>query len=176
MSTIDLIILGFLLERSMNAYDLASLISDKQIYRFLKISIPAIYKRCKRLYADGFLDGVRVKEGEQHEKTVYSVNGNGKERFFELMEHFSSNFTPFFLDCNVFIWNIEKVDRKRGLKMLLALQNELIGLNRWIVEHERDEIGNISFSGRAIVSQYRMVLSTLCDWIKDVIADYKKNF
>ena len=43
MSTIDLIILGILLDKKKNAYELAKFIEDRGIDKFLKVSLPAIY-------------------------------------------------------------------------------------------------------------------------------------
>ncbi|MBI3378547.1 MAG: PadR family transcriptional regulator [Nitrospirae bacterium] len=174
MSTIDLIILGFLLDRPMNAYELASFITEKQIGRFLKISAPAIYKSCKRLYAAGFLDGEAVKKSGLPEKTVYRINKKGRERFLALMERFSSHFAPFLLDCNAFIWNIEKVEKKHGLKMLRNLRDELSALNQWIPQHEKEESDNLSFAAKAIIKQYRMTISALLRWSEEVIMDYNK--
>lgn len=174
MSTIDLIILGFLLDRRMNAYELASFITEKQIGRFLKISTPAVYKSCNRLYSSGYLDGDAVREGAQPEKTIYSINKKGRERFLALMEHFSSQFVPFFLDCNAFIWNIEKVEKKHGLKMLRNLRDELSGLNKWIPQHEKEESANLTFAGRAIIKQYRMTISAILRWSEELIKDYNK--
>lgn len=174
ISSIDLIILGFLLNKAMNAYELANLIVEKQVGRFLKVSTPAIYKNCRRLYSDDLLDREIIKGGEQPEKTVYSINKKGEKRFFILMEHFSANFAPFFLDCNAFIWNIEKLEKKQGLKMLKNLYNELAELKQWIIHHEKEESENASFAGRSIVKQYRMIISTLLKWSEETIEDYKK--
>lgn len=174
-STIDLIVLGFLFDKAMNAYELANLIIEKQVGRFLKISTPAIYKNCRCLYAEGFLDREIVKEGGQPEKTIYSINKKGEERFFALMKHFSSNFAPFFLDCNAFIWNIEKVEKKHAQKMLKNLHDELSSLNKWIIQHEKEESKNMSFAGKSIVKQYRMVILALVNWSNKVINDYKKT-
>ncbi len=173
-STIDLIILGFLLDKAMNAYELANFIIEKHVGRFLKISPPTIYKSCKRLYEEDLLKGEKVKEGELPEKTVYRVTKKGKERFFVLMEQFSSNFTPYFLDCNAFIWNIEKVERKRGLEMLRNLQGELLSLKKWISQHEKEKSKNMSFASKAIVKQYRMTISILLKWSEETIRDYKQ--
>lgn len=173
-SAIDLIVLGFLFDKAMNAYELTNLIIEKQVGRFLKISTPAIYKNCRRLYVEGFLAGEIVKDGEQPEKTVYSINKKGKKRFINLMEHFSSSFMPFFLDCNAFIWNIEKVEKKQGQKMLKNLHDELLHLNQWIIQHEKEKSENTSFAGKAIIKQYRMIVSTLLNWSEETIADYRK--
>lgn len=173
-SAIDLIILGALSERAMSAYDLACMIDEKHVNRFLKISAPAIYKNCKRLYGSGLLDGKTSKEGEQPEKTIYRINEKGKERFFALMEHFSSSATPFFLDFNAFIWNIEKAGKKQGLKMLEKLRDDLSGLKAWIIEHEKEEAPNLTFAGKAIVKQYRMTVSALLSWSEETVRDYKR--
>lgn len=52
MSTIELIVLGFLLEEDSNAYVLAKNIEASPASKFMKISIPAIYKTCKKLHAE----------------------------------------------------------------------------------------------------------------------------
>ncbi|MBZ5701206.1 MAG: PadR family transcriptional regulator [Acidobacteriia bacterium] len=174
-STIDLILLGVLLEKPLSAYDLACLIEEKQVNRFLKISAPAIYKSCKRLYAAGLLDGRTSKEGEQPEKTIYRINKKGKERFFALMEHFSSNVMPFYLDFNAFLFHVEKAGKPRGLKMLKALRDALAGLKEWIIEHEREASPRLAFAGKAIVKQYRMTISTLLDWAEETIGEFKKT-
>lgn len=174
MSTIDLIILGVLLDKQMSAYDLTCLIEEKQVGRFLKISAPAVYKNCNRLCAAGFLDGEAVKKGGLPEKTVYRINKRGRERFLALMERFSSSFVPFFLDCNAFIWNIERVEKKQGLKMLRNLRDELSALYKWIPQHEKEESANLTFATRAIIKQYRMTVSALLIWSEEVIKDYNK--
>ncbi len=174
-STIDLIILGILLERKLSAYDLARLIDEKKVSLFLKISAPAVYKNCKRLYEAGLLDGKASKEGEQPEKTVYRVNDRGKKRFFALMEHFSSlEATPFFLDLNAFIFHVEKAGKERGLQMLEKLRDELSNLRAWIIEHEKEELPNMTFAGKAIVKQYRMTVSALLIWAEETVEDYKR--
>jgi DNA-binding PadR family transcriptional regulator len=174
-STIDLIVLGFLLDKPTNAYELSNLILFQRIGLFLKISSPAVYKSCKRLAVEGYIQGERIKEGEQPEKTVYSVTPVGKERFLFLMEHFSSSFSPFFLECNAFIWNLEKIDKSEGRKMLKNLHDELSELNVWIMQHEKEAADKVSFAGRSIIKQYRMMLSALLAWSREVIDDYEAN-
>jgi len=174
MSAINLILLGFLLEKEMSPYDLVSHIEDRQINKFLKISTPAVYKRLKGLALEGFIQGKAMRQGAQSEKTVYTINKKGKERFVALMEHHSSTFPPFFFDCNAFIWNLEKVGKSEGLQMLTNLQKALSGWQIWIVQHEKEVSNLLPFSSRAIVKQYRMMVFTLVEWIEEVIMDYKK--
>lgn len=173
MSTIDLIILGILSEKEMSAYELANFIDDRGIDKLLKISKPAVYKNCKRLYKFGYLDGQRVQESELPEKMIYTVNQNGQEHFHDLMEHYSSNIHPFFMDFNSFLWNIGKLEKSEALEMLTNLKNQLIGIRKWILEHEKDVQKSISFASKMIVKQYRMIIITLVKWVEETIEDYK---
>lgn len=173
MSTIDLIILGVLMEQSMNAYELVNTIESKKAGHILKISKPAIYKSCKRLYKGGYLDGVRIREGESPEKVIYSINDTGKKYFYKLMEHFSKNLKPFHLEFNTFLWNIDKLDKQKGLAMLKTLQSELKIITKYVMSHEEEVQHSINFASKMIVKQYRMMFETLIQWIDETIEEYK---
>ncbi len=175
MSTTDLIILGILLENPMNAYELTRFIDDKQVGRLLKISKPAVYKCCKRLFKAEYLDGETVREGEMPEKVIYSVNQKGQGRFYELMEHFSGNLNPFYFEFNSFLWNIDKVEKTKTLEMLKNLKDQLLALKNWIVQHEKETPSSIDFAPRMIIKQYRMMIITLAIWIEETIDDYKSE-
>ena len=177
MSTIDLIILGILLEKKKNAYELAKLIEDRGIDKFLKVSVPAIYKNCKRLYQSGYLNGQRVREGEMPEKLVYSINKKGKEHFHNLMKYYSSSMhhdpTPFFIDFNSFLWNIEKLEMSEAIEMLENLQFQLIRTEKWIIQHEKEAQSREPFTSRMIIKQYRIMVDTLVIWVEETIEEYK---
>lgn len=123
MSTIDLIILGILIKRPMNAYEIVQYVENDQVDRMIKISVPAIYKSCKRLFQAGYLIGKTEKEGENPEKVIYSINAAGKKYFYELIRNFSSKVQPFYIDFNAVILNLDRLDREEGLATLLTLKN-----------------------------------------------------
>ena len=177
MSTIDLIILGILLDKKMNAYELANFIEDRGIDKFLKVSVPAIYKNCKRLYQSGYLNGQRVREGEMPEKLVYSINKKRKGHFHNLMKYYSSSIhhdpTPFFIDFNSFLWNIEKLEMSEAMEMLENLQFQLLRTEKWIIRHEKEAQSSEPFSSRMIIKQYRMMIATLVIWVGETIEEYK---
>jgi DNA-binding PadR family transcriptional regulator len=173
-SIIDLVILGVLTEGPKSAYELTSFVAEKQVNRLLKISDPAIYKSCKRLVKEDYVVGRVVKKGNQAEKTVYRLNKKGKLRFLELMQHYSSSFQPLYIEFNAFIWNLERVAKSEGLKMLDALQKELEKIQSWLVDHMVQVSGSVTFSARMIMKQYSMMMITLLDWIDEVIFEYKQ--
>lgn len=173
-STIDLIVLGFLTEGPMSAYDLAKLIERKHATRLVKISTPAVYKCCKRLYDAGLLQRKLTRESERPEKATYSLAKPGRDRFLSLMDHYSSDFSPFFLDSNAFVFHLERLAKKDGIRMLKNLRAALAGVAAWIEAHEKEEAPNLTFASRAIIKQYRMTVSTLVLWCDETLSDYRQ--
>ena len=74
-----MLLIGLLLNTKHNAHELANFIESNHISKLIKISPPAVYKNCKRMYKAGLLDGKNVKDGEAPEKVIYSVNKKGEE-------------------------------------------------------------------------------------------------
>jgi len=173
MSTIDLIILGILQKKPMNAYELTNFIDEKQVNRMVKISAPAVYKACKRLYQSEYLLGKTIRDGENPEKMLYSVNAKGKKHFYNLMAHFSGNIQHFYFDFNTFIWNIDQLQPRKALEMLRNLQGELTQLRDWVIPHEK-EVSRAPFSIRMIVKQYRMILNALVQWITEAVQEFEE--
>jgi len=175
MSTIDLIILGILLNNPLNAFELTRFMDTHHIDKLVKISKPAVYKCCKRLFQAGFLDGETIREGEMPEKVIYSINEKGRERFYELMEHFSSNLNPFFFEFNAFIYHIDKMKKQDALKMLENFKARLSDIRKWIIQHEKEQSSKRSFASKSIVKQYRMMIVTLGIWIDETIEDFEQE-
>lgn len=173
MSPIDLIILGILYEKPMNAYEVARFVDEKHVQRLVKISQPAIYKNCKKLFQAGYLTGEKVRQGENPEKTIFKLSAKGKTYFHELMAHFSSRVHPFYLDFNAFIWNLDRLPKAQGLEMLENLRRELAQLKIWIINHEI-EAAALRLPVRLIIKQGRMVIVALAQWAEEAVADFKK--
>ncbi len=174
MSTIDLIILGILYDRPMNAYELINFVEKRNINRFLKISKQAIYKSCKRLFAGDHINGKTVRDGNAPEKVIYSVNKKGEEYFYQLMQHYATGVTPIYFEFNTFLWNIEKLEHKNGLELLKKMKNELDTILHYVVIHEREDVARLPFAPRMIVKGYRMMYETLVVWLAETIDEFEK--
>jgi len=174
MSSVNLLIMGLLMDRPQSAYDIAQIVETQVVGRLVKISTPAIYKNIKQLHKAGYLEVEKVRSGEMPEKKIYTVTEGGQRYFLTLMEFFSGHFTNFYFDFNTFLINLEKVDRVSGLKMLEGLRDQFYEMKAWIVRHEQEaRAKNIFFAGRAIIKQYRMMAYTLIAWIEEVIEEYR---
>jgi hypothetical protein len=56
--------------------------------------------------------------------------------------------------------------------MLKNLHASILNWHSWIIAHEK-EAKNLPFPNRAIIKQYRMVLSTLLSWIEEIELEYR---
>ena len=83
--SIEIMILGALMERPMSAYEMDKEMEIRNVRRWIRISSPSVYRNVIRLCDEGYADGTVVKEGEMPEKTVYTITDKGRERFAELM-------------------------------------------------------------------------------------------
>lgn len=174
MSSVNLLIMGLLLDRSQSAYDIAQVVESQIVGRLVKISTPAIYKNIKQLHKAEYLEVEKVRSGEMPEKKIYTVTESGQAYFLALMEYFSSEFSNIYFDFNTFLINLDKVNKDQGLKMLEELRDQFYEMKSWIVRHEQEaRLKNIFFAGRAIIKQYRMMAYTLIAWVEEVIEEYR---
>jgi len=176
-STVDLMVLGLLLEKPRNAYELVRLVEERQLTRLLQISKPAVYKSCKRLFGTGLLDGQTVREGELPEKVIYKVNRRGKHHFAKLMDHYSKEIQPIYFSFNSFLWQLDKLPASDALSKLEQLQASLRATKEWIDAHEKEAraSASLSFPARVIIKQYRMLITTLVEWIAETKKEFEKR-
>jgi DNA-binding PadR family transcriptional regulator len=174
MSSIDLFILGFIIEKPMNAYEFAELARQYKLQEMIKISTAAIYKNMKKLGSQGYLKSRAVKQGEMAEKKIYSISEKGKKYFYQLMDiHASMNY-HLYLDINSCIAHLDRVDKSKALHLLENIKDTFYK-KRIFLRHAMEAYRDIPLQGRALIEQHYMVNNTLIKWIEDLIRDYKKE-
>lgn len=171
MSSVDLTILGFLMEKPMSPYEIVKVINDRNIKDMVKISEPAIYKNIIKLHSKGYLGKEIAKEGERPEKAVYSMNDSGRGFFLELMENSSNRLIKIGLNFNAFIINLDKVDKETGIKMLDKLK-KLIYEHSKILEISIGNVRMASIGSLGVLRQHEMVFETLKKWIDWFYGEY----
>ena len=121
-SSIEIMILGALIERPMSAYEMDRVLEERNVRRWIRISSPSVYRNVIRLREQGYTVGTVVKEGEMPEKTVYTITDKGRERFAALMDEAAA--LPARVDFGFLpvLANISLVDEQTGR----ALIDELI--------------------------------------------------
>ena len=94
MSVIDLVILGIVLEKPQSAYDIQKDVEYHHLSRWVKVSVPSIYRKVIQLNEKGYLQSDIVKGDKYADKAVYSITVEGKEYFKKLMTTYSSQSIP----------------------------------------------------------------------------------
>lgn len=80
MSSIDLVILGIVLEKPQSAYDIQKDVEYHHFPRWTKISVPSIYRKVLQLSEKGYLQSDIVKGDKFADKAIYSITDQGRAR------------------------------------------------------------------------------------------------
>ena len=171
MQTIDLIILGMLIEKPQSAYDIQKDIEYHHFDRWSKISIPSIYKKVIQLEGNGYLVSEIINSGRLSNKAVYSITEKGKIYFQTLMTDLSMTNPSVIFDFNILIANITKLPRSQGQVILsnlkTAITSALCSTKKW-----EKEFCKMPFNGQAIIKQQISVYELLLDWINEFEKQY----
>lgn len=177
MSTVDLMLLGVLMQKQINAYEIKKEMESRNIQKWIKVSSPAIYKNIIKLNKLGYIDGKVIREGEMPEKTIYSINDKGRAYFIKLMEYYSEGCGKIYIDFCAFISNLQNVDYKTGLKMIDQLQKglsyECDGVNDAL--KRLNSIDKNLFYGISILNLYAQIYNILYAWINEFKKQYIEN-
>lgn len=171
MQTIDLIVLGMLIEKPQSAYDLQKDVEYHHFDRWSKISTPSIYKKVIQLEKEGYLTSEMSNCGKFVNKSIYFITEKGKDYFQKLMTDLSETNPTIMLDMNILIANITKLPRNKSIELLSTLKkglsDALLAAKEW-----KKEFSNIPFNGRAIIAQQIDVYNLLLDWLNDFENQY----
>jgi DNA-binding PadR family transcriptional regulator len=175
MSLIDLFLIGFIVEKPWNAYELAKFIEGHDLQEIIRISTPSIYKNLTKLAQKGYLEVQISKEGGRPEKKIYSITEQGKAYFLELLHKAATLPVYYHFSCNTVVMHLNKVEKDEGLQLLDVLRSALaqkqIGVNKAVQEHGTE----IPLVGRAIIRQVQLVNEAMIQWLDEFIEHYRRE-
>lgn len=175
MSSIDLIILGHLLQGEQSAYEIVKEFESWNITNWIKISNASIYKKIIKLYKDGYLNFKTVKEGEMPEKTVYSVNEKGHKYFHELMDKHSTNVSNIYFDFSAFIVNLYNLNPEEKHILLKKFNNELKLKSEFLngMHKERhNHLKTVNENALDLIGLYEDLFKLLDNWSSKLLKKY----
>ena len=168
MSTVDLMLLGALMEKPMNAYEMKKNMEARNIKSWVKISSPSIYKNLVALNRKGYLDDEIVKEGEMPEKTIYSINEKGRNYFMHMMEKYSEEPGMIYIDFVAFVANLHNVESNMGLEMIKSLRNKLSEEREYIQSNIEAKKEFVPFYAISILELYDKMYSLFFEWSEEI--------
>ena len=125
MSSIDLVILGIVIEKPQSAYDIQKDVEYYHFSRWTKISVPFIYRKVLQMNEKGYLESSIVKGDKFADKAVFSITDKERAYFGQLMETYAGQKVPLLLDFNVVITNLNKMDREKALDLIKKLRDNI---------------------------------------------------
>lgn len=174
MSSIDLVILGIVLEKPQSAYDIQKDVEYHNFSRWTKISTPSIYKKVLHLEEKGYLEKQVVKGERFPDKAIYSITEEGRGYFKELMSAYAVRQVPLQFDFNVVIANLNKVARNDALGLIEQLRGSIQASEEVSAGYAR-EFPNLPLTGAAVFEQQRLLYEALLEWLDRFEVQFKEG-
>lgn len=174
MSSIDLVILGIVLEKPQSAYDIQKDVEYHHLSRWAKVSVPSIYRKVIQLNEKGYLQSSIVKGDKYADKAVYSITDEGKAYFKKLMNTYSTQAIPLLFDFNVVIANLNKVSKEEALELIAELKENITFSIKTNGEYAV-EYADIPFVGRTIIEQQIILYNSLLEWLDNFEEQFKRK-
>ena len=174
MSSIDLVILGIVLEKPQSAYDIQKDVEYHHFPRWTKISVPSIYRKVLQLSEKGYLHSNIVKGDKFADKAIYSITDQGRAYFKELMAACAAGPVPLQFDFNVVITNLNKIDKAEALELVSALRRSIQFSAKSNEDYAR-EFAGIPLGGRTIFEQQQLIYRALLEWLDHFEGQFLKE-
>lgn len=174
MSSIDLVILGIVLEKPQSAYDIQKDVEYHHLSRWTKISVPSIYRKVVQLQEQGYLKSKTMKGSKFADKSVYEIIDQGRSYFEQLMASCANKEIPLLFDFNVVITNLNKMEKGKALDLIGSVRNSII-LSLHTVNDYSAEYSDIPLVGKTIFDQQKRLYQTLLEWLDDFKNQFKRS-
>lgn len=174
MSSIDLVILGIVLEKPQSAYDIQKDVDYHHFSRWTKISVPSIYRKVIQLNEKGYLDSDIVKGDKFADKAVYSITDKGRSYFEQLMDTYASEEVSLLFDFNVVITNLNKMDKEKALDLVKKLRKS-IATSAKSNEEYAVNYADIPLVGKTIFEQQGLLYQALLEWLDTFESQFKES-
>lgn len=171
MSSIDLVILGIVLEKPQSAYDIQKDVEYHHFSRWTRISVPSIYRKVLQLGERGYLQSNIVKGDRFADKAVYSITDKGRKYFKELMASYAANPVPLLFDFNVVVANLNKLDKTEATELISALRRSIYTSAK-LNEAHAQKFSNLPLEGKTIFEQQQLLYRALLEWLDNFEAQF----
>lgn len=174
MSSIDLVILGIILEKPQSAYDIQKDVDYHHFARWTKVSTPSIYRKVIQLNEKGYLQSNIIKGDKFADKAVYSITEKGRAYFEQLMDSYVKEPIPLLFDFNVVITNLNKMDKGKALDLVAQLRNTITASAEASDQYAANYT-DIPLVGRTIFEQQRLLYRSLLEWLDTFECQYRES-
>ena len=177
LSKVSTLILGIIEERPVNPYEITKLLERIQVKNWFSVAASSVYVNIKKLQKNGYITGKTIKEGNMPEKTVYTINENGKTILKKTLIDFLLNTeldpVKFNIAC-MMLCHLEKDEALNVLKKRLLL---LKGYDKGIKKHYKHEKDNhlIPYLGLTVIRHNIYLVESEIKITEELIAKVEKT-
>ncbi len=173
VSEIDLILLGLIKKEPQSAYDLQKSIDYRNISKWVKISVPSIYKKVIQLEKKNYIYSETQKLGNMPDKTIYHITDKGNDYIDKLMLAISSQEVNMFLKLNTVILNLGLASDDNKKIYINNIKENILNLKEFIND-KYNERQHIAKEGKYIFEQQIKLIKVLENWILEIEKEIEK--
>lgn len=174
MSSIDLVILGIVLEKPQSAYDIQKDVEYHHLSRWTKISVPSIYRKVLQLQEQGYLKSSIVKGDKFADKSIYEITDRGRAYFERLMNTYANKEVTLLFDFNVVITNLNKMEKETALDLVESLKKNILSSLQKVKDYGA-EYSDIPLVGKTIFDQQKRLYHALLEWLDSFENQFKRS-
>lgn len=160
----EMVLLGLLQKGSKSTYDLQGELAASRLSRWVKFSIPGLYRSVIQLTAKGYLSKSTPEE-EKEDRAVYALTDAGQRYFEQLMLTWARQPVSLYLECNTVVAHLDRLEPEQALAVTAALRESLLSSADSARPAAEEEL---TFPERALFDQQRLLYQALLQWLDGV--------
>jgi len=172
MSSIDIIVLGTLLEKPQNAYLINKTLSTSHVREWLKISEPAVYRNIRMLKEKGYLIEQKEKIGNRPVKKIFTITDAGRKHFDDLL--IAAADSPVRIESTFDTWisHLNHLPREKAISLLAELKEHVIQRQIEVSGIFAAKGNELPLATRSILDLQIRMLKLVSDWAADLYDYY----
>jgi len=125
LSNAELILMKFIKTKPYYAYEIESLIDDRQLRQWVKIGGTTIYQVLDRLNKKGLLKYSLEKEGNMPQRKRYYITSKGEKLFLDSTREILQNLEPYYFDFSIGLACRKFLEKEQFDELIEARLNKL---------------------------------------------------
>lgn len=171
ISRIDLMILGFLLERPMHGYEINQILSSDEMQSWVNLGRTTTYYSLAKLKKEGLVEEIVERQEDKPEKNVYHVTEKGREEFFNALSQMLASTERLYFDYNVGLFFVNRLVRDKASE---ALKARLQFLEGWLIELKEsmeEEKQLLPMTWKAVTEHTQVLVQREVEWLGKFIEE-----
>lgn len=166
-SSIDIVLLGLIKEQPRSAYEVSTLIKQRRLRSWIKISEASVYRNLRILAEQGYFSTRVTREGAMPEKTIFELTEAGNKHLSGLIREVAATPLTLHFDFDVWLGHLGFLDPNEAAECRDMLGGQIDALASEL-SAQLDQHGEALPSDvRALLELRHEVLAVTRRWLDD---------